>query len=271
MKASIITLALSAALATAQNTTVPYTTSTLTQTKYLDLALPQSPTAARIGQVTTEISVTTTYCPVTGASSTPIVLSPPVTAASSASTPLTTSTKIKTKTYTISKCAATVTNCPYGSTTTSTYATVVTSPVSSAATGSVTGGASVPATGSVTGGASVPAKSASSVVVSVPVTTLSPPVSTAPASAPATLPVTSVVTISTCVPTVITSVVTVYPSSAPATTVVSSVKSYGTAAPSAPVTYSPSTNTTIVPFTGAASAQKAGGLLMAVGLAAFLL
>jgi hypothetical protein len=41
-------------------------------------------------------------------------------------------------------------------------------------------------------------------------------------------------------------------------------KPYGTAAPS---TYTPSGNNTI-PFTGAASSQKAGGLLIAVGLAA---
>jgi hypothetical protein len=84
-------------------------------------------------------------------------------------------------------------------------------------------------------------------------------------------------TISTCVPTYITSVITVYPSpSAPAGGVPSSpaggaqsssvvvTKPYGTAAPS---TYTPSSNNT-VPFTGAASSQKAGGLLIAVGLAA---
>ncbi|TVY41820.1 hypothetical protein LOCC1_G007481 [Lachnellula occidentalis] len=267
MKASILALTFSAALASAQNSTVPYTTSTISQTKVYTVtscAATVTDCPARIGKVTTEISVTTTYCPVSGASSTAIVLPPPTTAA------LSTGTVTQTTTYTISSCAPTVTNCPYGSTTTSTYlqTTVVAPPVSTGASVVVSAvkSPSVPAAGSVTGGASIPA------------TTLSPPVSTGPASIPkASGPVTSVMTISTCVPTVITSVVTVFPSSPAgaacpgcATTVVSSAKPYGTAAPSAPVGFT-GTNNTIVPFTGAASAQKAGGLLMAVGLAAFLL
>lgn len=47
-------------------------------------------------------------------------------------------------------------------------------------------------------------------------------------------------------------------------------KPYGTAAPSASA-YVPSYNNSTIPFTGAASAQKAGGLLMAIGLVAALL
>jgi hypothetical protein len=56
---------------------------------------------SRIGKVTTEIvSLFTTVCPVTAASYKP---------------EFTTSTAYSTKTYTVTACAPTVTNCPYGS------------------------------------------------------------------------------------------------------------------------------------------------------------
>jgi hypothetical protein len=139
--------------------------------------------------------------------------------------------------YTVTKCPATVTNCPasYTSVTSSVYKTTTVCPVETTKAYPV----------------------ASSSYVSKPYTT------SANAGYPtskAAAPVLSTMTISTCVPSYITSVVTVYPTT--------TSKAAHTAAPS---TYPTSKNSTVLPFTGAASAQKAGGLLMAVGLFAAML
>jgi hypothetical protein len=74
-------------------------------------------------------------------------------------------------------------------------------------------------------------------------------------------------TISTCVPTVITSVYTITPTVAAPSTYPASTYPSGTAASSGAVypTTSPQ------PFTGGAAAKQAGGLLMVAGIAAALL
>jgi hypothetical protein len=200
--------------------------------------------------VTTEIiSLYTTYCPVSatetsaGASYTP---APSVPAG-----PYTTSTVYSTETLTISKCHPDITNCPY---TTAPVTTVKSYPVSTtvcpvttpAGTGKPSGSVVPPSYPTVPGG----------------------PVSSAPVPPPYSpskpAGIISTITISTCVPTTYTSVITVTPSakSTPAGPV-------GTITPSG-LPVPPKSNTT-VPFTGAASATKAGGLLMAVGLVAALL
>lgn len=87
-------------------------------------------------------------------------------------------------------------------------------------------------------------------------TTSAAPTSPASSSAAALL---STVTYTTCVPTVITSVYTV---------TATPTKAYSTGASSG---FPVGPKNTTVPFVGAASANKAGGLLLAVGLAAALL
>jgi len=252
MKASIIALVGAAAAVSAhKNETVPWTTSTVYATSVYTIT-SCAPTVtncpAKIGQVTTDIiSLYTTYCPVSatetsaGASYTP----PP----SMPAGPYTTSTVYSTETLTISKCHPDVTNCPY---TTAPVTTVKSYPVSTTVCPVTTPVGTGKPSGSVVPPPSYP---------SAP----SGPVSSAPAPPPYSpskpAGIISTITISTCVPTTYTSVITVTPSakSTPAGPV-------GTTTPS----YTPKSNTT-VPFTGAASATKAGGLLMAVGLVAALL
>lgn len=192
--------------------------------------------------------------------------------AGNSTVPWTTSTVYATNVYTITSCAATVTDCPEkGSVTTeivSLYTTYC--PVEATEkphpTGKPSGpyptgpaGPSYPSHGP-GGPESSPAGPHPTGYPSSPAGPVYPTTKPAP-------PVLSTITVSTCVPTVITSVVTVTPS-APATYV---PHPSGGAGPSG-VTPPPAHNTTIPPpFTGAASAQKAGGLLMAVGLVAALL
>jgi len=185
--------------------------------------------------------------------------------------PWTTSTVYATSVYTITSCAATVTNCPEkGQVTTdiiSLYTTVcpVTAtettppkyPMSSAAGYPMSSPAGYPMSSQAgpetSAPAAYPTQSAAGPETSAP----APPMSTyAPAG-----PILSTMTISTCIPTVITTVVTVTPSP--------TMNNAPTYAPSG-VLPKPPTNSTI-PFTGGASAKSAGGLLMAVGLAAALL
>jgi len=187
----------------------------------------------------------------------------------------TTSTVYSTHVYTISKCAATVTNCPYTTAPAVTtdiislYVTVcpVTAtettppPYPTSAPGGAVSSAPVPPPASYPGGA------VSSAPIPPPVSVPGGPVSSAPApptyptSAPAG-PVLSTITISTCIPSYITSVITVTPSSAPAGP---------TSYPSGGLSSPPKNSTTpFVPANGA-SAKTAGGLLMAVGLIAALL
>jgi len=188
--------------------------------------------------------------------------------------PWTTSTVYATSVYTITSCAATVTNCPEkGQVTTdiiSLYTTVC--PVTATETTPPKYPTSSPA-GYPTSKPAGPETSA------YPTHSPAGPESSAPAGYPTSKPagpetsaypthspagpILSTMTISTCIPTVITTVVTVTPSP--------------TYAPAPVPTYAPSgvlpkppTNSTI-PFTGGASAKSAGGLLMVVGLAAALL
>jgi len=99
------------------------------------------------------------------------------------------------------------------------------------------------------------------------------------ASYPASSPVLTTVTVSTCIPTVITSVYTVTPSAPvyptyPAGTGVTPPKQptgTGSGSPTGgSYPYTSSTPST-VPYTGAAGANKVGGLLMVVGFVAALL
>jgi hypothetical protein len=225
----------------------PWTTSTIYTTKeYTITSCPPEVTNCPVSSKTSSVETYTTSCPVSS------IESPPVTT----ETPWTTSTIYTTKEYTITSCPPEVTNCPYGSKTSSVATYTTYCPVS---------------------------------------TTLSPPVSTstesgkpsgpatsAPPAPPA--PVLSTITISTCIPTYITSVVTVTAvanpvstgsgyscpggSSCPETETNTYTKPYSTGTPST-YPYAPKNST--VPFLGAASANKAGGLLMAVGLVAALL
>jgi hypothetical protein len=262
MKTSALSLLTVAASVSAGNkwgdkstTSTVYTTSVYTITS---CAPEVTDCPGKIGSVTTDvISLYTTICPVTEteSSSTWIRTSTP-SAPITSETPWTTSTIYTTKEYTITSCPPEVTNCPYGSKTSSVATYTTYCPVS---------------------------------------TTLSPPVSTstesgkpsgpatsAPPAPPA--PVLSTITISTCIPTYITSVVTVTAvanpvstgsgyscpggSSCPETETNTYTKPYSTGTPST-YPYAPKNST--VPFLGAASANKAGGLLMAVGLVAALL
>jgi len=258
MKASIIALVGAAAAVSAQNGTVPYTTSTVTQhTTYTITSCAATVTdcPAKIGQVTTEIvSVYTTYCPV-AATETSTPAGPVTTPAGPPSGPYTTSTVYSTETLTISKCHPDVTNCPY---TTAPVTTIKSYPVSTTV---------CPVT---TETPVVPPKSSG--VVPPPVYPTSLPggvVSSAPAPPPysASKPagILSTMTISTCVPTTYTSVITVTPSAAS-----SPAGPVGTGSSTSSGYTAPKSNST-VPFTGGANAQKAGGLLMAVGLVAALL
>jgi hypothetical protein len=236
-------------------TSTVYTTSVYTITS---CAPEVTDCPGKIGSVTTDVtSLYTTICPVaeTESSSTWIptsTSSAPITS----ETPWATSTIYTTKEYTITSCPPEVTNCPYGSKTSSVETYTTYCPVS---------------------------------------TTLSPPVSTSTESGkpsgPATsaspappAPVLSTITITTCTPTYITSVVTVSAvatpvstesgygcpgsSSCPEAETKTYTKPYSTGTPST-YPYAPKNST--VPFLGAASANKAGGLLMVVGLVAALL
>lgn len=234
MKASVLSLLAVAASvsahahgnSTSSTTSTVYTTSIYTITS---CAPEVTNCPARIGKVTTDvISLYTTVCPVTETeSATP-------TAPTETEAPWVTSTIYSTIEYTITSCAPTVTNCPVGSKTTSVITSTTVCPSSSPYSPPVS--------------SSKPA---------------GPVISTAPTSPATSAPVLATTYISTCVPTVITSVYTVTATGAPTT------KPYSTGSPTGGYPVGPKNST--VAFTGGASAQKAGGLLMAVGLAAALL
>jgi len=250
MKASILALVGAAAAVSAQNGTIPYTTSTVYATSVYTIT-SCAPTVtncpARIGQVTTEIiSLYTTYCPV--AASATAAHSTPAPYSSAAAGGYSTSTVYSTATVTISKCHPDVTNCPF-----------TTAPVTSVKTYAVSTTV-VPVT-------SVPVVTYPASSVPAVTYPASAPVSTAKTSAPASYPVVSaskpagvvsVITISTCIPTVYTEVITVTPTSS------------GYAQSSSGGIVPPKSTYSSVPFNGA-SAQKAGGLLMALGFVAALL
>lgn len=254
MKASIIALGAAAAVSAQSNGTVPWTTSTVYATSVYTIT-SCAPTVtncpAKIGKVTTDIiSLYTTYCPVSATETSAGVSYTP--APSVPAGPYTTSTVYSTETLTISKCHPDITNCPY---TTAPVTTVRSYPVSTTVCPVTTPVGTGKPSGSVVPPPSHP---------SVP----GAPVSSAPVPPPYSpskpAGIISTITISTCVPTTYTSVITVTPSakSTPASPV-------GTITPSG--VPSKSNTTTTVQFTGAASATKAGGLLMAVGLVAALL
>lgn len=243
MKASIISaVALAAAVNAASNDTMVTSTILATSTSTI-LSCAPTVTNCPVGKVTQVVYETTTICPATAV----YPPAPPKTTGPAA--PPATYTVVLTSTSTIKSCAPTVVNCPYGSVTTGVYTSVVTGtpsvvlppPVSTAYV--CPGSPYCPAPAKPSGPAAPPAP---------PATYVCPgsPQCPAPAAPPAT------------------TAAYVCPGSPNCPAVVTS-KVYGTAAPtSAPG--KPAGNST-VPFTGGASAQKAGGLLMAVGLVAALL
>jgi hypothetical protein len=244
MKASIISALGVVALASAQSQYSTSTVSVYTTYTVTSCAATVTDCPAKKGSVTTEyVSEYTTICPVTATEKGPAPY-PTTTAAASG-----TETIMTTEVITISSCAPTVTNCPY-TTKPMTTTTVYPCPSgSSTASGSVV----VP-----------PVKSTSSpagVISSAPVV----PASSAPvtpASSPA--PVISVITISTCVPSYYTSVITVTPTATVAKTTYAP-------APTGSLPGSGSGSNSTIPFTGAASGLKVGGAVMAMGLVAALL
>jgi hypothetical protein len=237
MKASVLSLVAVAAAASAYSnsstTSTVYTTSVYTVTS---CAPTVTDCPAKMGSVTTDIiSLYTTVCPVTETETSSSV-------PTSTEAPWTTSTVYETVEYTITSCAPTVTNCPVGSKTTSVKTYTTSCPVETGSGSGPTKSPYSPPASSLPGG---PVK----------------PTTSAPTSPVTTAPVLATSYVTTCVPTVITSVYTV--------TAATVTKPYSTGSPTGGYPVGPKNST--VPFTGGASAQKAGGLLMAVGLAAALL
>lgn len=250
MKASVLALVGAAAVVSA-GYEGPSTTSTVyTTTVYTITSCAASVTdCPERGSVTTDyISLYTTVCPVTATetpSSTPSMYPP-----TSTEVPYTTSTVYITTEYTITACPATVTNCPVGKKTTEILTTTTYCPVSTPV---------------------VPPPYMSSSPPSYPVSSPAAPYMSSPAVPP---PVLTTVYETTCMPTVITSVYTVTPSPVAPTYPVgtgagSPSKPYSTGSSAGYPVY-PAKNSTIT-YTGAAGANKVGGLLMAVGLVAALL
>ncbi|KAF4631388.1 hypothetical protein G7Y89_g6744 [Cudoniella acicularis] len=246
MKASILSVLAAAAavqagvVVSANNTLV--TSTILTTQVYTVSKCPATVTNCPVGAVTSTVLTTTTVCPATAV----YPPAPPPTHGPS------TSTIYSTEVYTISSCAPTVTNCPYGKQTSSVH-------VSTVVYGTYTG----THTGTYTSYSPKQTGSTSPVATSKNAGVIPPPASSLPYCP---TPITSYITVYA-TPGATTPVgkpaVSVYTSAAVvATTPAAVVASYGTAAPSAGKSY---TTTTPVPFTGAASAQQAGGLLMAVG------
>lgn len=251
-------------------TETPWTTSTVYETKeYTILSCPPEVTNCPVGSKTSTVLTKTTSCPVT-------TTSPPK------ETPWTTSTVYQTTEYTITKCPPEVTNCPVGSKTSSVITYTTSCPVTETYPASYPYTAVPPPVSTNKPVESYPASYPAS---SKPYTVIPPPISVSKPieSYPASSPVVSVITISTCVPSYYTSVITVTPSAVPsypasypaggcpggkdcpATT--KPYGSTGTGYPAAPK----NTSTAYVPITGGAGAVKVGGAMMAVGLVAALL
>jgi len=261
MKASVLSLLGVAAAVSAghYHGEKPSTTSTVYATSVYTITSckPEVTDCPEKGSVTTDyISLYTTVCPLETESST----YPPT----STEAPWTTSTIYYTTEYTVTACPPTVTNCPVGSKTTETLTTTTYCPVTTEyptypPTEYLTYPPSQPS------GPSYPPSKASGIVAP-------PSKPSYPAIPP---PVYTTETISTCVPTVITSIYTITAAPAGPTYPVAPVGSGYPAAPPKPYSTGASTGSypvsSTVPFTGAASANKVGGLMMAVGLVAALL
>jgi chitinase len=297
MKSSVISALGFVAAVTAQNGTMPVasTTSTVYATSVYTItscAATVTDCPARIGQVTTDIiSLYTTVCPVT-ATEVKTTSAPPAVV-----TPWTISTIYSTQEYTILSCPPEVTNCPVGSKTSTVIAKTTSCPVTAPVVTPYTT-STVYKTTEYTILSCPPevtncpiGSKTTSVITSTtvcPVTTpvvtgswsaVSPPVSVSyPAGGvESSKPILSTMTISTCVPSYYTTVITVTatPSATtpvcpggancPGMTTVSGTAT-GTGAPMSPK------NSTIpyVAVTGGAGAVKVGGL-MVVGLVAALL
>jgi chitinase len=263
MKASVISALGLAAAANAQynqSSTVStvYTTSVYTITS---CAATVTDCPGRIGQVTTDIiSLYTTICPVTETEKTYTPTAPV-----STYTPWSTSTVYSTKEYTITSCPPEVTNCPIGSKT----STVITQTTSCP----VTEVTSKPYT-------VIPPPYQT---ISKPYSVVPPPYSVVPppVSYSTSKPVLSTITISTCVPSYYTTVVTVSPSGTaggnggyptvapvcPGGANCPPAKPTGTGYPVGPK----NTTTPYIPVTGGASGLKVGGLMAVVGVVAALL
>jgi len=239
MKTSALVVLGAAALAAAQNfstTSTVYATSVYTITS---CAATVTDCPARLGQVTTDVvSLYETICPVTAAAGASSSAAPYVT-----SKPSGPSTIYQTVEYTILSCPPEVTNCPVGS---KTYSVV---PASTYVAAGAPAGSAAPY------GSVIPPPSASKAPAGAAAPYVAP-------SSPSPAPVLSVETISTCVPTVIYSTITVTPATA---------VPYSTGAPAGVAAAAPKNATATYAVTAGASAQKAGGLLMLVGLAAALL
>jgi len=260
MKASVVSaLGLVAAASAWNQSTIStvYTTSVYTITS---CAATVTDCPARIGSVTTDIiSLYTTICPVTETEKSYTYT--PTTAPVTTYTPWTTSTIYSTKEYTITACPPEVTNCPVGSKTTTVVTQITSCPVTTATSAPYT---VVPPPYSVeTSSAPYTVIPPPVSVSSAPYTVIPPPISASSS------PVLSTMTISTCVPSYYTSVITVTGTPVPTYSVTKSYTPVGTGYPTYPAGPK-NTTTPYVPVTGGASSVKVGAL-MAVGLVAALL
>jgi len=173
--------------------------------------------------------------------------------------------------------AASITDCPARSTVTSTKSYPVSASTSVPVVSYPTGYANasspgVPTYPAQTGSASVPTypgqTGSASVSVKVPVYSASSAVGV-PSYAPSSKPILSTITISTCVPTVLYSTVTVTPT-APVVTYAPAPSATGVISYPHNVTY-PAATTTPKPFTGAASNVQGSIFMVAfAGVAAFI-
>ncbi|RDL31510.1 uncharacterized protein BP5553_09719 [Venustampulla echinocandica] len=254
MKASIISVVAAAAAVNAHggNSTIPTgTISTIYSTSvYTITSCAPTVTNCPVGKVTSEVYSTTTFCPAT----TPAV-------ATSVPAGPSISTEYQTHVYTITSCAPTVTNCPVGKVT-STVETVTKVHPTGKPSGVIPPPAGKPECPAVTSyvTVTVPAtpagqKPATSVGAVCPGGANCPPAATGvapPANTAVVCPGGA-----SCPPA--NTAVVVCPGGA------NCPKPVPSAAPTGGKSYN---TTTTVPFTSGASAQKAGGLLMAVGLAA---
>jgi hypothetical protein len=233
MKASVLSLLAVAASVSAQGNATASTTSTVYTTSVYTI----TSCAPEVTNCPAKIGQVTTDIISLYTTVCPVTATESATPVAPTSTeaPWVTSTIYSTVEYTITSCAPTVTNCPVGSKTTKVITSTTVCPSSSPYSPPVS--------------VSKPAGPAVSVAPTSPVTVVAPVLATT--------------YITTCVPTVITSVYTVTATGTPAT------KAYSTGSPTGGYPVAPKNST--VAFTGGASAQKAGGLLMAVGLAAALL
>ncbi|KAH8651822.1 hypothetical protein BGZ60DRAFT_436405 [Tricladium varicosporioides] len=266
MKASILSLAAAVAAVSAASNDTMITSTILTTELYTITSCAPTVTNCPVGKVTETVKTTTTICPIT-ATYPPAPPTTPVTKTLPPKGPVT-STYYSTAVYTVTSCAPTVTNCPYGSKTSTVYTSTVICndlekcgsktlpPPVSTSVPVCPGGPNCPYTKSTTAGS---------------LTTIPPPVSTSVPYCPTAITSYITVTAYPCpgpncatntVPAVPATTPYVCPGSpyCPATT--PATTAYGTGVSTGGKVYPTSTP---VPFISGASAQKAGGFMVALG------